>query len=624
MLGSTDITDAQNRYRDYFEQSPIPSLLTDPFGVVDGANRAAVTILRVERRRLAGARLCDLIAEPDRARFARFLQDLGAPGAAARIEASIDRDDGDRIIISFEALISQRADGRSAGIRWSLLERSTSFRLAARERELWLSVLSSLPVGLFVTDHAETIEFANGAAVSILGCDPSGLAVSDLGEALSLIGQEGTMADAVSRLRSGESTTTRLRVIHPGGLAHWIEITLRTIRASGDDAHPASGHDARIVGIARRMSSEVARMTDTDPSGARMAAVLDAASDAIVCVDGALHVVLFNRAAEALFARRADSVLGKPLTALLGMGIDDDGLLVHVLAARKDPDHREFRSDSSTVSRNGHAVPVDASVSTSSIDGEIVTTAIIRDLTETRALERELLHAQKLQSLGRLAAGLAHDLNNVTAIMRSNLEFLSDELPAAGPMRAPLSRIERSTARVQTLAQSLLRFSRHGYLDWSRFDVNEVISELAVLLTDVLGVTYSIDFDLAAEHTVVRSDRAQLEQGIVNVVLNARDAMKTGGRISLATTNELEVRADGTRRLVVLTVSDAGYGIDEVGKKRMFEPFFTTKADGSGLGLATLHGVVVRSGGRIRVTSEPNLGTSVAILLPEYRKSPRP
>jgi two-component system, cell cycle sensor histidine kinase and response regulator CckA len=242
-------------------------------------------------------------------------------------------------------------------------------------------------------------------------------------------------------------------------------------------------------------------------------------------------------------------------------------------------------------------------------DGEWVVVVNYRDVTDQRLLQQQLLHAQKLESVGRLAGGVAHDFNNLLTAIGGYSEFLVASFDDDDPRRSDALEIVRASDRAAALTSQLLAFSSHQVLLAEFLDLGEVVEELERLISGLLGD----DVELSTSVTPgcrVRADGGQIEQVITNLVLNARDAMPSGGKVELVV-NRVDTEVE-------LTVRDTGVGMDAETISLIFEPFFTTKdaGKGAGLGLATVYGIIKQSGGGISVTSEPGEGSTFRIVLP--------
>ena len=253
---------------------------------------------------------------------------------------------------------------------------------------------------------------------------------------------------------------------------------------------------------------------------------------------------------------------------------------------------------------------------------------VMMDLTDYKSLEKQLLHAQKMEAIGRLAGGVAHDFNNILTAITNFTHFAIDELPEGSPPRTDMEQVLQAAARATDLTRQLLAFSRQQVLQPQILDLREVVRDIEPMLQRLIGEDIDLRTSLEPSNWTVRADRGQIEHVIVNLVVNARDAMPNGGVITIGT-SMAQLSDDYVREghpgaspgpHVMLSVSDTGGGMDAATRSRIFEPFFSTKAPGhgTGLGLAMVYGVVKQSGGSIWVYSEPSHGTSFKIYLPRH------
>jgi signal transduction histidine kinase/ActR/RegA family two-component response regulator len=250
---------------------------------------------------------------------------------------------------------------------------------------------------------------------------------------------------------------------------------------------------------------------------------------------------------------------------------------------------------------------------------------------QQQALEQQMNQSQKIEAVGRLAGGIAHDFNNVLTVVRNYSELVRAELPAGSEIRRDVEEVLRATARAAALTRQLLAFSRQQAVAPQELDVNDAILGSQRMLQRVMPSHVVFETALDAGLPRIIADRGQIEQVLLNLAINAADAMPDGGTLSIATDLAVpeadavpDVRTDGRGPMVRIAVRDSGVGMDRETRERIFEPFFTTKpvGKGTGLGLPTVHGIVTQSGGRIRIESEPGEGTTVMLFFPPAALTP--
>jgi two-component system cell cycle sensor histidine kinase/response regulator CckA len=259
---------------------------------------------------------------------------------------------------------------------------------------------------------------------------------------------------------------------------------------------------------------------------------------------------------------------------------------------------------------------------------------IAEDITERRVLENQFRQAQKMEAVGRLAGGVAHDFNNLLMVISGYAEVLLEHTRKGDPLYPKIEAIHQATDRATTLTRQLLAFSRKQLLELKVVDLNIIIENIERLLRPLIGENIELQTRLAPDLGRTRADAGQIEQVLMNLVVNSKDAMPNGGKITIHTANARMNNEDVRREYsyiqpglyVVLSVSDTGEGMDKETQSRIFEPFFTTKekGKGTGLGLSTVYGIIKQSGGYVLVESEPGLGTTFRIYLPRVEDALEP
>lgn len=258
------------------------------------------------------------------------------------------------------------------------------------------------------------------------------------------------------------------------------------------------------------------------------------------------------------------------------------------------------------------------------VGGAALRVTVIRDLSARRALEEQLRQAQKMEAVGRLAGGIAHDFNNLLSVIIVSAELAIEQLPPGHPVRGDLSEVVRAGDRASGLTRQLLAFSRKQVLREQVLDLNEVLGGMHSMIKRLIGEDVVLQVHPGPRPALLKADLAQLEQVVMNLVVNARDAMPRGGRLTLAA-DALDVTDEEALRLelrpgphVTLTIADTGSGMDDATKSRLFEPFFTTKGpgEGTGLGLSTVFGIVKQSRGAVRVDSTVGVGSTFVVYFP--------
>jgi two-component system cell cycle sensor histidine kinase/response regulator CckA len=479
-----------------------------------------------------------------------------------------------------------------------------------------IAYLDSAPAGFFTTDADGNIEYLNATLAQWLGLDLSEVAnrplnldriMSDDSAALIARTGRGSAQGATRRfdldLVKADGTSLPVRILHrlpraggTGGLAHALVIN----RGPGE-AEEAGAAELRF---ARLFHSAPIAIATVDAHG-------------IISATNAAFMRLFGAAADEGRKVSLDSLVEpeshQALRRALDAAIARQGLI--------DPVDIAFAGDRE---RSGRIYL--SQIEQTEGEGEAAIAYAI-DTTEQRALEMQIAQGQKMQAVGQLAGGIAHDFNNMLTAILGFSDFLLMNHRPTDPAFQDIMNIKQNANRAAGLVRQLLAFSRQQTLRPQVLQLGDVLSELSILLGRLLGENIELTLDQGRDLWQVKADLHQFEQVVVNLAVNARDAMHDGGKLVIRTANisELQSRELGQRHIlpgeyVLIEVSDSGTGMSETVKEKIFEPFFSTKeiGRGTGLGLSTVYGIVKQTGGYIFAESEEGKGTTMRVYLPRY------
>ena len=428
----------------------------------------------------------------------------------------------------------------------------------------------------------------------------------------------------------------RWRTIHQRALAGetFSEPTEAFERADGSiqwlswEVRPWRLPDGGVGGIvifSQDVSEIKAVQTELAEREAHLRSILATVPEAMIIIDEQGIVTSFSTNAAALFGYRPEEVVGRNVRMLMPepYRAEHDGYLSNYLTtgeARIIGYGRLVQA----VTKDGTVFPIELSVGEAGGNGRRIFTGFVRDLTSRQKMEQELRQSQKMEAVGQLTGGIAHDFNNILTAIIANLELLAPEIRDPD-QRELVDEAQGAAQDGAKLAAQLLAFGRRQPLNPQPTDVGALISNFAGLLRRTLGETIALEIVAPTSPPPTVVDAAQLQNALLNLTINARDAMPRGGRLTIEVSPERldadyaqmypEVR---TGRYVLVAVSDTGVGMSEEVRRRAFEPFFTTKPTGAGtgLGLSMVYGFVKQSGGHIQIYSEIGHGTSVRIFLP--------
>ena len=407
-----------------------------------------------------------------------------------------------------------------------------------------------------------------------------------------------------------------------------LEVSLTVTLLVGEHGKPV-GLATTERDITERKRAEDALLASEE----RLAEILDIAPEGVITVDGNGRIELFNKGAEAIFGHSAQEMIGQTLDRLIPTRFRDI--------------HHKHLEEFKTMSRGQHVMglgkeilglrkdgtefPAEAVISKLESGGQTTFMVMMYDITERKRVEQQLTQSQKMEAIGQLTGGIAHDFNNLLMIIdgyaRRTLSNIGD-VEIAG---RSLEEVLAATEKAANLTKQLLGFSRRQIMDKQVFPVAESVSELKRLLEQSVGEQHELEFEISDKKVCVHTDPGELSQAILNLAINARDAMPEGGKITIGVRvigGDAEfIESDENtpeESFVEISVTDKGCGIDENTMEHIFEPFFTTKeqGQGTGLGLSMAYGFARQSGGKLEVISSVGKGTTVYIYLPVAKRSP--
>ena len=585
--------------------------LADPTFAVDAEwrfvhlNAAALRVARTSLGQLVGTRLWE--AFPDL---------LGTPWEVLYREAMAERAIRQAELPSvrnarwYQVSVSPAGAGLLIQYRDITMRREMMRELSESEAR-YRRLMESSTDAIWTTDDEGRILDANEAAVALLGYSRDELLRMSSRD-LVFGGEHEEHFESRQKLVEGQAIRSERTIVAREGVVVHLEVNAKRLA------------DGCILSVGRDITERKRTEQALRDSELALQAVIRATPLAIETVDTDGRLIMWNPAAEAMFGWRADEVLGKrnPCTP---PDLEDE--YVALLAAEcqgfevSGLEMRRQRKD---------GVEIDVMVSSAPLRdaaGEIRgVVSAISDVTERKRLEQQLLQAQKMDAVGRLAGGVAHDFNNLLTAISAYSELLLASLDERDPRCLEAHEIRQAAQRGAGLTRQLLSFSRKQVVQPQVVTADSVVSSLANLMRRLIGEDVDLSLICSAGDACVKVDPGQLEQVLVNLVVNARDAMPDGGRIAL-TTSCVEVtspviHSNGFVRpgsWVMITVSDTGCGMSSDVMSHIYEPFFTTKSPGkgTGLGLSTVYGIVKQSGGHVLAESAVGIGTTFRVYLPQ-------
>ncbi len=564
-----------------------------------------------------------LIHPADRERVEHASRGAYERDAPYDLEHRVLRPDGRACWVHERAVIERDGAGTAIGMLGTVqdvTDRRAILEALRTSEEQYRRIVEATSEGVWSYDANSVTTFMNTRMAEMLGYRV-GEAVGRPIFAFLDQSQCATAETQIVRRQPGTPERYDVQLRRKDGSKIWTSIQSSPI--FGADGRSFDGGVVLVTDIALRRLADEAR--------GRLAAIVESSDDAIVSVDVDGAIATWNRGAETLYQYRGADLIGHPVSVLFPPASHDqetsssDRAAVGDTTQAYDTTHR--RKDGSFVEVSVKFSPV------RDITGAVIASAMVaKDLTATRQAEaihrrteEQFRQAQKMEAVGRLAGGVAHDFNNLLTVILSYSQFAIEDLKPGDPLRDDMMQIDQAGRRATELTRQLLAFSRQQMLQPRVLDINQILPPMERMLRRLLGEDVTLSLLPASALGRVVADEGQLEQVVMNLAVNARDAMPTGGNLTIETADVHFDRehVGGPSDMppgdyVMFSVCDTGTGMDPATCARVFEPFFTTKelGKGTGLGLSTVFGIVRQSGGYLSVFSELGHGTTFKVYLP--------
>jgi two-component system cell cycle sensor histidine kinase/response regulator CckA len=609
---------AEMRYRGLFDNVPVGLFVVAADGEIIEANPALAKILGYENR---DALLTANVAafDVDKNDAARFLQKLQAAGEIFDLEVHLGRPDGSMVWLLITARIVHDASGALLyyqGAVEDITERTRAEEAMQESEQRFETFMNHMPVIAFIKNENGRYEYANEPCLRLFKTTADEIYGKTDFDLLSWKIAE-TLREHDREVLTTGRFIERVEVVPDasGALRSWM-----TVKFPISDPQERNFVGGFAMDITERKRAEEAERRNEQ----RFRDLFQSSPDAIFVEDLSGNVLDVNPAACRLHGVPCEDLIGKNVIDLVPADKCSEVLREFPKLVRGELSQIEGES----LASDGRVIPIAINAGRIEYQGKPALLLHVRDMSEHKRLQEQFLQAQKMEAIGRLAGGVAHDFNNLlTAILGYN-ELMLIGLAESDPLRRSGEEVRRAAERAAKLTRQLLAFSRKQTLLPRVLDLNATVSDIEKMLHRLIGDDVTLATYRAPEVACVKADPGQIEQVIVNLAVNARDAMPNGGKLTIRVENVFVPADDKTEApkgvQVLLTVSDTGMGMTDAVKRRIFEPFFTTKEPGrgTGLGLATCYGIVKQSGGRILCQSETGSGTIFSVYLPRVKDEP--
>jgi len=561
----------------------------------------------------------ELFSTKDNARMREVIRNASQDGNPFREEVQINRADGTQrwVVILGDIL---RRDGGSATLLHGTIQDITTWKeaelIALAQDNRLAQLTQSLPIIVWTADPQGNIEYFNDALLEYTGSTTEELLADQWVSAVDPRDLDDAVAAWAESVKTGKPYDIEYRVRGADGVYRWHHLSAQAERND-------NGVIVRWWGSSINVDANRQLREEADATAAEREMVLDSMSEGIYALDENFRVVYVNASAEVILGRTREELVGLIIWDLFPESTSSPGSdIIHQAMERGVSERATYKSEildkwlDFSVTRNAVGV-----------------TVFMRDITEIKSLSEQLAQSQRLEAIGQLTGGIAHDFNNLLTVVMGGADALVEDDSVADETREMAEMIAVAAERGAELTHRLLAFARMQPLEPQSVDLAQRLRDLAPLLRSSLGENISLVVGPSGGHALAQVDPGQYDNAVLNLAINARDAMPRGGSITIETETTMvdesyvSTHAQVTPgSYVVTTVTDSGEGIPQEDLTRLFDPFFTTKATGkgSGLGLAMVWGFVKQSGGHVTVYSELDVGSAFKLYLPTAASSPVP
>lgn len=612
-----ELADREEGYRTMYNRTPVMLHSVDEEGRIVSVSDTWLERLGYTRDEVVGREMTEFFTGQSVAHAKESLQHLFREGACTDIPFEMVKKNGE-VMQTLISAIAERDDTsrivRSLAVVVDVTERNRMEQDLGRSRELLKEAERIAGLGNWVWDIQEDSYTWSDQMCHILGLDPR--KVTPSGKTFFArvhVKDRRQVWRALEKALAGEDhASLQFRLDMQDG-------SERVVFGKSEIQRDADGRAIRMIGTIQ----DVTELVMMNQRLNRLATAVEAAGEGVLITDPEGIIVYANSALEKISGYSPEELIGQP-TSIFRSGEQDDDFY-RKMWSELNAGH-VWTSEFINVKKTGEHYHIEETIApVFDEEGRIVNyVSVERDITEQLHLKEQLFQAQKMDAIGRLAGGIAHDFNNILTVIRGYAEILELRLGNQHDLLLPANEVIKAADRASGLTSQLLAFSRKQVMHARPLHFNVVLKEMEGMIQRLIGPSIRIEYDLSAASNMVYADRNQMEQVILNLVINARDAMPDGGELTLRT-GLRDVQQDDERhragRYVEFIVRDTGVGMRDETVAKIFDPFFTTKEQGkgTGLGLATVHGIVTQSGGFVHVESSIGRGTALHVCLPLYQ-----